>query len=558
MTLKRACSLLTVKSFSEDERVITGIASTPSPDRDGDILEPEGAEFGSTIPFLWQHDHSRPVGQCTVRRVREGLEITAMLVKPEPGMPSQMAARLDEAWAAIKTGLVRGLSVGFRPHEYTYLDGGGLHFLRWELMEVSAVTVPANAECTIRTIKYFDRPFSAASGNRKPVVKIASSAGASAQSITSFHKEKSAMNTGEQIKSFENKRAALAASLEEIMNKAAEEGRTLDVEEEEHYDNTAAEIRQVDAHLKRLRELETSKAATAQPVKQAGNGNVATVASAPVIRVEQKLEKGIGFARFAKSLAAAKGVRSEALEVARRQYPDDSRLHHVLKSAVGAGTTTDPQWAGSLSEYQEYAQDFIDYLRPQTIIGRFGQGGIPALRQVPFNIRVHAQVSGGAAGWVGEGKARPLTKFDFESITFSHAKVSAIAGTDGRADPFFPVRQLMRWSVMRWQKRWWRVWTQDFVDPKKAAVADVSPASITHDVKGTASTGNPDADAEAAFGQFVTANLQPTGAVWLMSSTNALALSMRKNALGQKEYPDMTLLGGTFQGLPVIVSPVCG
>ncbi|EER3892160.1 hypothetical protein F8292_005231, partial [Escherichia coli] len=165
MTLKRACSLLTVKSFSEDERVITGIASTPSPDRDGDILEPEGAEFGSTIPFLWQHDHSRPVGQCTVRRVREGLEITAMLVKPEPGMPSQMAARLDEAWAAIKTGLVRGLSVGFRPHEYTYLDGGGLHFLRWELMEVSAVTVPANAECTIRTIKYFDRPFSAASGN---------------------------------------------------------------------------------------------------------------------------------------------------------------------------------------------------------------------------------------------------------------------------------------------------------------------------------------------------------------------------------------------------------
>ncbi len=36
------------------------------------------------------------------------------------------------------------------------------------------------------------------------------------------------MNTGEQIKSFENKRAALAASLEEIMNKAAEEGRTLE------------------------------------------------------------------------------------------------------------------------------------------------------------------------------------------------------------------------------------------------------------------------------------------------------------------------------------------
>ncbi|EEQ7578185.1 head protein [Escherichia coli] len=39
MTLKRACSLLTVKSFSEDERVITGIASTPSPDRDGVVVK---------------------------------------------------------------------------------------------------------------------------------------------------------------------------------------------------------------------------------------------------------------------------------------------------------------------------------------------------------------------------------------------------------------------------------------------------------------------------------------------------------------------------------------
>ncbi|EEC9605531.1 phage major capsid protein, partial [Escherichia coli] len=153
----------------------------------------------------------------------------------------------------------------------------------------------------------------------------------------------------------------------------------------------------------------------------------------------------------------------------------------------------------------------------------------------------------------GEGKAKPLTKFDFESITFSHAKVSAIAVLTEELIRFSSpaadalVRNALAEAVVA------RLDT-DFVDPKKAAVADVSPASITHDVKGTASSGNPDADAEAAFGQFVAANLQPTGAVWLMSSTNALALSMRKNALGQKEYPDMTLLGGSFQGLPVIVS----
>jgi hypothetical protein len=40
MTLNRACTIMTVKSVNEDERIITGIASTPSPDRDGDIMEP--------------------------------------------------------------------------------------------------------------------------------------------------------------------------------------------------------------------------------------------------------------------------------------------------------------------------------------------------------------------------------------------------------------------------------------------------------------------------------------------------------------------------------------
>ncbi|MGM8674775.1 phage major capsid protein [Enterobacter hormaechei] len=556
MTLKRACTLMTVKSVNEDERIITGIASTPSPDRDGDIMEPEGAKFRSDTPFLWQHDRSQPIGTCTPKMVKEGLQITAKLVKPTPDMPSQLIARLDEAWASIKAGLVRGLSIGFRPIEYSFLDEGGIRFLSWDLLEVSAVTIPANAECSIQTVKSFDRQFLAASGNEKPVVKTSKTAGATAPKTK---KGNISMNIAEQIKSFEAKRAALAASLDEVMSKAAEEGRTLDAEEEESYDNTSAEIKSVDAHLKRLRDMESNLASTAKPVSKAAGGEFTTVkTNAPgIIRVEQNLEKGIAFARFAKALAAANGSRSEALEIARKQYPDDAKLHHVLKAAVGAGTTTDPQWAGALVEYQEYANDFVEFLRPQTIIGRFGQGGIPALRQVPFNIRIPAQTSGGSASWVGQGKAKPLTKFDFESITFSFAKVAAIAVltdelirfSNPAADAL--VRNALAEAVIA------RLDT-DFISPSKAEVANVSPASITNGITAVPSTGNPDDDAAAAFGVFVAANLQPNGAVWLMSSTTALALSMRKNALGQKEYPEMTLLGGTFHGLPVIVSQYVG
>lgn len=233
-------------------------------------------------------------------------------------------------------------------------------------------------------------------------------------------------------------------------------------------------------------------------------------------------------------------------------------ITHRMTDATLKVVAADPNTvSGNLVEYQDYAQDFIEFLRPQTIIGRFGQGGLPALRQVPFNIRVHAQVSGGSASWVGQGKAKPLTKFDFESITFGHAKVAAIAVLTDELIRFASpaadalVRNALAEAVIA------RLDT-DFVDPGKAEVANISPASITSGITAVASTGIPDSDAEAAFGQFVKANLQPTGAVWLMSSTNALALSMRKNALGQKEYPDMTLLGGTFCGLPVIVSQYVG
>lgn len=557
MTFKRACTLMTVKSVNEDERVITGIASTPSPDRDGDILESGGATYRSDTPFLWQHDRSQPIGTCTPKMVKEGMQITAKLAKPTPDMPSQLAARLDEAWASIKAGLVRGLSIGFLPKEYSYLDEGGVRFIKWDLLEVSAVTIPANAECSIQTVKSFDRQFLAASGNVKPVVTASPSAGATAKKPTEIKGKN--MNIAEQIKSFETKRATLASVMETIMSKAADEGRTLDAEEEEKYELNSSEIKSVDIHLSRLRDMENSMAKTAKPVTKAATGEVAVVDNrAPgIIHVEQKLEKGIAFARFAKALAAANGSRSEALEIAKKQYPLDAKLHHVLKAAVGAGTTTDPAWAGSLVEYQEYANDFVEFLRPQTIIGRFGQGSIPSLRQVPFNIRIPAQTSGGSANWVGQGKAKPLTKFDFESITFGFSKVAAIAVltdelirfSNPAADAL--VRNALAEAVIA------RLDT-DFINPAKAEVANVSPASITNGITGIPSTGDPDADAEAAFAQFVVANLQPTGGVWIMSSTNALALSMKKNALGQKMYPEMTLLGGTFQGLPAIVSQYAG
>ena len=63
--MKKAYSLLQVKSFDAEQRIIKGIASTPSPDRADDIVDPQGAKFALPIPFLWQHMHSQPIGEVT-------------------------------------------------------------------------------------------------------------------------------------------------------------------------------------------------------------------------------------------------------------------------------------------------------------------------------------------------------------------------------------------------------------------------------------------------------------------------------------------------------------
>lgn len=166
--LHRAYSLLTVKAADDDERVIEGIATTPEPDSYEDIVEPKGAEFRLPLPLLWQHNATEPVGHVTKAKITaDGISVVAKFVKlAEPGA---LKDRLDEAWQSVRSGLVRGLSIGFRPKEYTFIEGtGGIHFLKWAWLELSPVTIPANAGASITEVRSIDRAALAASGRGPP------------------------------------------------------------------------------------------------------------------------------------------------------------------------------------------------------------------------------------------------------------------------------------------------------------------------------------------------------------------------------------------------------
>jgi phage head maturation protease len=129
--IKRAYSQITIKSIDEDKRIIEGVATSPTADRYGDVVEPSGAEYVLPMPFLMQHDSREPIGHVIDAKVsKSGITIKAKLVKiAEPGA---LKDRLDEAWQCIKSGLVRGLSIGFTPIESARIkDTYSEHYLKW-------------------------------------------------------------------------------------------------------------------------------------------------------------------------------------------------------------------------------------------------------------------------------------------------------------------------------------------------------------------------------------------------------------------------------------------
>lgn len=165
--MERAYSILTSKDFSEDDEkvIVKGIASTPTPDRMRDIVEPMGAVFKTPMPLLWQHSHEKPVGHVVFAKPeKKGIPFEAHL--PKIKEEGNLKLRVDEAIQSLKYKLVAAVSIGFKSIEHSYMDNGGIHFTEWEWLELSLVTIPANSEAVIQAVKSLDQKYLAALGRK--------------------------------------------------------------------------------------------------------------------------------------------------------------------------------------------------------------------------------------------------------------------------------------------------------------------------------------------------------------------------------------------------------
>lgn len=553
--LLRSHSVLTVRAVDEEQRIITGTATTPSPDRYGDVVEPMGLKFANPLPLLWMHKSDQPVGWATFEApTATGVTFTAKLPKiPEPG---ELQECVDKAWQAVKTKLVRGVSIGFRPLEYSFMDDGGIRFIESEVLELSLVTIPANSDATIATIRSIDAEARAASGNARQASPNPPPGAPGIRNRPVVRAIQVAKKTiAEQISAMEATRQAKAARILEIQSAAADDGRTKSAEEQEEFDNLSSEIEAVDRELVDLRRVEKMNLSTATVIRDVTDQHAGTVLrSVPAtVRAAPKAEKGIGFTRFVLAVARSKGNLMQALEIAKAndqwkaETPD---VEVVLRAAVAAGTTSDTTWASPLVQYQNLAGEFIEYLRPLTIMGKL------PVRNVPFKVKIPRQTGTSTAGWVGEGQAKPVSALAFDSITLDIATISDIV---------IITQQLARYSAPNAEMlvrddlamRIANFMDAQFVDPTVSSTGS-SPASITYGVSATIATGTTtDAlrtDVGTLMQTFLEANLQLNSPYWIMSQVTAAKIGLIRNSLGVKEYPELNAQGGFFEGIPVIAS----
>ena len=555
---------ISIKSYDEELREFEGIATHISPDKVKDVVEPSGAEFKLPLPFLSKHKHDMPVGKIIWAKVeKDGIRVRGQLPKvSEPGL---FKDRVDEAWHELKyLGDTMGLSIGFAGKEYDMLPSGGMHFKKWRWDELSLVTVPCHGKATIEQIKSAyasEGDGYAATGNEsaqdvakavparvesksKPVVKLAQAKGNKMSKLQ------------ESLKAYQDALDAKKAERTTTVTKSLDEGRTVTADEKETIDTLTNEIKALEDQIEMVKGLIASDVATAKAVagtseEKGVNSRTQRVDS---IKVQaNQAEKGLAIAQLVRLQYQSGGNAFAMAQIAESQKGAiDPRVVEYAKASVPAATTTNPTWAGNLITQGGLIGDFVEYLRPKTIVGR-----IPGLRSVPFNVPLVGQTSGGQGYWVGENRAKPLTQWSYGTNILQPLKVANIAVITEELLKRASVAadNMIRDELVRALQE--RLDT-DFVDPAKAAVAGVSPASITNGVTGIASSGNDAAairaDIAALMAGFLAANNIPSTGVYLMRTDTALMLSMMQNPLGQSEFPGIGMDGGTFMGLPALVS----
>jgi len=257
LTLKK--SLTAEIKADTDERTLTAIASTSNPDRDHDVLPSDGwnlKNFKKNPVMLYGHD-SRDLPVATVTDIKQDGEKLVFKARfPKPGIHDFA----DKVYELYKDGILRAFSVRFSSKDYEKNDYGGLTFKKSELLEISAVTVPANAEALVQQVKQLKESDNDMADTKAPEKKVL---------------------TMEEVE------AKIKEMTENMEKNATEKANALFEDTKKEYEETIKEQRkaleELNKRLNELKEAEKARAEAEKIAKEQEKKEIGAMKKAPAV-----------------------------------------------------------------------------------------------------------------------------------------------------------------------------------------------------------------------------------------------------------------------------------
>lgn len=541
------------------------VMSDASVDRYGDIVDPAGWDlkhFKKNPIALFGHSSGFPIGKWKDLRV-EGGKLMGKLDLLAKGA----SQRVDEIRALIEAGILRAVSVGFRPLAAEPLNPkepwGPQKYTKQELVECSVVSIPANPNALavakslnvsdeVRTLIFGEH----AAGDFRTRSEPPKLPGKSADTPKPIIPNGKKMSLADRIKAAEANVISLKDQLTDHVTKNEEMDDTAVAVSDELSDRIGV----AEKTLAALKKAESHLGATSTVVKEAPASSAMEISGRVYPSLfEQKIKRPADLMiRSLVCLVQGKVQQRRAHDVMAERYGDDretrTMMDFVTKTATAPATTTTSGWASQL--VATTIGDFIDSLMPLSIFpnlqakgGRFtfGRAGVVSL---PSRLATPTI----AGSFIAEGAPIPVRQGAFQAITITPRKMAVISTM---------TREIVEHSTPAIEEAIRTAILQDTAVALDTVLMDATAASTTRPagLRNGAATQAGTAGANLAavttdvkylLGVLIAAN-SLRSPVWIMNPIQALGLSLITNGNGEFPFKD-EVAGGTFFGYPVILS----
>ena len=556
--------MLIHKTVASDGEGMRFVLSDDTVDRLGDIIDPAGWDlrnFKRNPIALFNHSGNAPIGTWSKIGV-EGGKLVGTLKLAAKGT----SARIDELISLVEQGILRAVSVGFRPVEQEPIDKdrpfGGQRFKKQELVETSLVSVPANpaALALAKSLNVSRATMDLAFGEQAVTRAIETTPKPGEQAVLPHKPERlKGMDTlSQRIENAQSKLVCLRDELTAHINKAGDEP---DETAMTVTDELNGKIASAQRSLDQLREAEKQLGAQAivQSVERAAPAD-----RRPLGFPIPKLKPGELIMRTLVAKIVGHAQKRPPVDVLIERYGSDGKIDEatravfniVTRAATIPADTVTSGWASQLVETQN--AEFMQLLIPASVypglsarglrlnFGRAGVISIPTRGPTP-NI---------AGAFVLQGNPIPVKQGIFSAVTLTPKKMGVISTfTREIAEHSTPaVEGLIRDAMTEDTSV-----SLDTILLDATAATTTRPAGIRNGVSVTTATAGGGfaalvGDIKALVGALITGtNGNLRSPTWIMNPIQAIAIALTQNAGG--DFPFASEINGNrLQGYPVIIS----